>query len=78
MSILKNIFQCIEDYTEDHLYCSSGFCAKTKESRKPAFDLVKSKLNSDELIEKYKSNLVSKNIIPDKKIDISHLIKKII
>ena len=77
LSILKNIFQCIEDYTEDQLYYSSGFGAKTKESNNPAFDFDKSKLNSDELIEKYKSHLESKNIIPDKKIELSHLIKKI-
>ena len=77
LSILKNIFQCIEDYTEDQLYYSSGFGAKTKESNNPAFDFDKSKLNSDELIEKYKNYLESKNIIPDKKIELSHLIKKI-
>ena len=77
LSILKNIFQSIDDYTEDHLYYSSGFGAKTKESKNPAFDIDQSKLDSDKLIEKYKNNLESQNIIPEKKIELSFLIKKI-
>ena len=77
LNILKNIFQYIERYTEDHLYYASGFGAKTKESQKPAFDLDKFKLNSDKLIEKYKVFLESNNIIPEKNIALSPIIKKI-
>ena len=77
LSILKNIFQSIEDYTDDRRYYSSGFGAKTKESKNPAFDIAQSKLDSDKLIEKYKDNLESQNIIPEKKIELSFLIKKI-
>lgn len=75
--ILKNIFENIEEYIEDHLYFSSGFGAKTESSKNPAFDMDKFKLNSDELIGKYKVSLESKNIIPEKNIVLSPLIKKI-
>ena len=75
--ILKNIFENIEEYIEDHLYFSSGFGAKTESSKNPAFDMDKFKLNSDELIGKYKISLESKNIIPEKNIVLSPLIKKI-
>ena len=75
--ILKNIFENIEEYIEDHLYFSSGFGAKTESSKNPAFDTDKFKLNSDELIGKYKVSLESKNIIPEKNIVLSPLIKKI-
>ena len=77
LSILKNIFQSIESYTEDRKYFSSGFGAKTKESKSSVFNIAESKLNSDELIEKYKTSLESKNIIPEKTISLSPLIKKI-
>ena len=76
-SILKNIFQCIEDYTNDHRYYSSGFGVKIKDSKIPVFDLDNSKLDSDQLNERYKTFLDSKNITPEKKISLSHLIKKI-
>jgi hypothetical protein len=75
--ILKNIFENIEEYIEDHLYFSSGFGAKNESSKNPAFDMDKFKLNSDELIGKYKVSLESKNIIPEKNIVLSPLIKKI-
>ena len=75
--ILKNIFENIEEYTEDHLYFSSGFGAKTESSKNPAFDMDKFKLNSDELIGKYKVSLESNNFIPEKNIVLSPLIKKI-
>ena len=75
--ILKNIFENIEEYTGDHLYFSSGFGAKTESSKNPAFDMDKFKLNSDELIGKYKVSLESNNIIPEKNIVLSPLIKKI-
>ena len=77
LNILKNIFENIEEYIEDHLYFSSGFGAKTESSKNPAFDMDKFKLNSDELIGKYKVSLESNNIIPEKNIVLSPLIKKI-
>ena len=77
LNILKNIFQYIEGYTPDHLYYASGFGAKIKGNKILAFDIDKSKLNSDKLIEKYKTSLESNNIIPDKNIALSPIIKKI-
>ena len=77
LNILKNIFQYIEGYTADHLYYASGFGAKIKGSKIPAFDIDKLKLNSDKLIEKYKTSLESNNFIPEKNITLSTIIKKI-
>ena len=77
LNILKNIFEFIEGYTEDHHYYASGFGAKNKGSQNPAFDLDEFKLNSDKLIEKYKVFLESNNIIPEKNIALSPIIKKI-
>jgi len=77
LSILKNIFQYIEDYTSDNLYYSSGFGAKLNDSKIPVFEFDNVKLNSDQLLEKYNVFLDSKNVVPEKKIALSHLIKKI-
>ena len=77
LNILKNIFQSIEGYSADHLYYASGFGGKLKGSKIPVFDIDKLKLNSDKLIEKYKASLESNNIIPEKNIALSPIIKKI-
>ena len=77
LNILKNIFQFIEGYTSNHFYYASGFGAKIKGSKIPAFDIDKLQLNSDKLIEKYKISLESSNIIPEKNIALSPIIKKI-
>ena len=77
-NILKHIFQSLEIYTRDEFFYPIGFGAKIKNTNIPVFDMSKSNVSSDILLEQYKVFLESTNIVPEKKIQVSHLIKKII
>ena len=76
-NILKYIFQALEIYTLDKFFYPSGFGAKVKDTKSTVFDMSKTELSSDNLLEQYKIFLES-NIIPEKKIKVSSLIKKLI
>ena len=77
-NILKHIFQGLEIYTKDQFFYPLGFGAKIKHTNNPAFDMSKSNVSSDTLLEQYKIFLESENIIPEKKIRVSPLIQKTI
>ena len=77
-NILKHIFQGLEIYTKDQFFYPLGFGAKIENTNNPVFDMSKSNVSSDTLLEQYKIFLESTSIIPEKKIKISPLIQKTI
>lgn len=77
-NILKHIFQGLEIYTEDEYFYPMGFGAKITNSEDLAFDMTKSNVSSDNLLEQYKIFLESTNVIPQQNIRIAPLIKKTI
>lgn len=76
-NILKYIFQALEIYVSENFFYPSGFGATIKDSQEPFFNMSKSNVNSDVLLEKYKAFIESTFVIPEKKILVSPLIKKI-
>ena len=76
-NILKHISQGMEIYTNGSFFYPSGFGAKIKETQVSLFDMSKTNVNSDTVLEQYNKFLQS-SIIPENKINISPLIKKLI
>lgn len=76
-NILKYIFHYLEDYIDGHSFYPKGFGAKIKNSKELVFDMSNFNIDSDKLKEKYKEYLESSNIIPEKKVLLSPLIKKV-
>ena len=76
-NILKYIFRNLEIYTKEKYFYPSGFGAKIKESSTPVFNITKTNVNSDVLLEKYKLFLESSLVLPEEKILLSPLLKKL-
>ena len=76
-NILKYIFRNLEIYTKEKYFYPSGFGAKIKESTTPVFNITKTNVNSDVLLEKYKLFLESSLVLPEEKILLSPLLKKL-
>ena len=76
-NILKHISQSIEIYTNDSFFYPSGFGAKMKETQVSLFDMSETNVNPDTVLIQYNKFLQS-SIIPENKINISPLIKKLI
>lgn len=76
-NILKHISQSMEIYTNDSFFYPSGFGAKMKETQVSLFDMSETNVNPDTVLIQYNKFLQS-SIIPENKIIISPLIKKLI
>ena len=77
-NILKHISQGIEIYTNGKFFNPSGFGAKINETQVSSlFDMSETNINPDSILIQYNKFLQS-SIIPENKINISPLIKKLI